>query len=409
MSRIGVVGAGIIGICTSFFLQKSGHEVTLFDHNEPGTSTSFGHACTFANYACIPVNSPNIYKELPKLLFKQNGPLAINFSYVVKNLPWCYDFLKNCTEKKVEYIASSLSNLLNHANETYDQIFSEVDVSKYIINSGALYLYNTEQDYINEKYSIDLRKKNGVQFKEVSTSEIKELEPNIAPVYYKGILFEESKYTTNPYKISKKIFETFISRGGNFVNKQVTNIKSKKSDISVYCDNSLNNFDKIVICSGAWSKKLAQMIGDEFPLDTERGYHVMFDKINNLINRPIGWSQSGFYIIPLEDGIRAAGTVEISGLKNKPNIKRTDMIEKEARKILPDLGAVKSTWIGYRPTLPDSLPIIDKSPLNQNIYYSFGHQHIGWTTGAISGKLVQYLIDSKKQNIDISAFRADRF
>ena len=159
MKNIAVVGAGIVGICTAFFLQKSGHKVTLLDHNKPGSQTSYGHACTFADYACIPVNSPTIFKELPSLLFKQDGPLAINFRYLLKNLPWAMNFLKNCRKDKVESIASSLSHVLQHARLTYDQIFEEVDVSHYVKNTEALYLYNTEQDFYSARYSIDLRKK----------------------------------------------------------------------------------------------------------------------------------------------------------------------------------------------------------------------------------------------------------
>ena len=163
MKNIAVVGAGIIGICTAFFLQKSGYKVTLFDHNQPGSETSYGHACTFADYACVPVNSPSMYKELPSLIFKQDGPLAINFSYLLQNLPWAIKFLRNCRKDKVENIASSLSHLLSHARLTYDQIFEEVDVSQYVKNTEALYLYNTKQDFYSARYSIDLRKKNGVK------------------------------------------------------------------------------------------------------------------------------------------------------------------------------------------------------------------------------------------------------
>ena len=151
------------------------------------------------------------------------------------------------------------------------------------------------------------------------------------------------------------------------------------------------------------------MVGDSFPLDTERGYHVLFENTEKLIDRPIGWSQSGFYIIQIEEGIRSAGTVEIAGLSNKPNQKRLKMIEKETRKILQTLNKVKSTWLGFRPTLPDAMPIIGQSEKNKKIFYAFGHQHIGWTLAAVTGHIMQYLVDDRKPNIDISAFRPQRF
>ena len=396
MKKIGVVGAGIVGICTAFFLQKSGYKVTLLDHNQPGSGTSYGHACTFADYACVPVNSPTIYKEIPSMLLKSDGPLAIDFGYLLQNLPWAINFLKNCRNDKIEYIATSLSHLLMEARLTYDQIFKEVEVSQYIKNTEAIYLYNTEKDFNSAQYSINLRKKNGITIKELNSYEIKEMEPNIAPVYYKGILFEGSRHTTNPLKISQKILETFIDRGGVFLNKKVTSIDGNNNKINLRCENRSQQYDNIIICAGAWSKQLALMVGDNFPLDTERGYHVLFENTEKLIDRPIGWSQSGFYIIQIEEGIRSAGTVEIAGLYNKPNQKRISMIEKETRKLLPSLGRVKSTWLGFRPTLPDAMPVIGPSKKNKKIFYAFGHQHIGWTLAAVTGKVMTELVNDKK-------------
>ena len=409
MKNIGVVGAGIVGICTAFFLQKSGFKVTLLDHNQPGSGTSYGHACTFADYACVPVNSPTIYKEIPSMLLKSDGPLAINFGYLLQNLPWAINFLKNCRNDKIEYIATSLSHLLKDARLTYDQIFKEVEVSQYIKNTEAIYLYNTEKDFNSAQYSINLRKKNGITIKELNANEIKEMEPNIAPVYYKGILFEGSRHTTNPLKISQKILETFIDRGGVFLNKKVTSIDRNNNKINLRCESSSQQYDNIIICAGAWSKQLALMVGDDFPLDTERGYHVLFENTEKLIDRPIGWSQSGFYIIQIEEGIRSAGTVEIAGLNNKPNQKRISMIEKETRKLLPSLGRVKSTWLGFRPTLPDAMPVIGPSKKNKKIFYAFGHQHIGWTLAAVTGKSIQHMLDDSKPNFDLSAFSPNRF
>ena len=162
------------------------------------------------------------------------------------------------------------------------------------------------------------------------------------------------------------------------------------------------------ICTGAWSNNLSKKIGDNFPLDTERGYHVMFDN-HGLISRPIGWSQSGFYLVQLQEGLRAAGTVEIAGLNKPENKKRTQMIEYQARRLLPQLNEVKKTWLGFRPTLPDSLPVIGSSKKNKNIIYAFGHQHIGWTLGAVTGKIINSICNERVPNIDIEPFNPSRF
>ena len=409
MKSIAVIGAGIIGICSAYFLQKSGFKVTLIDHNKPGTMTSYGHACTFADYACIPVNSPTIFKDLPSLLLKQNGPLAVDFKYILKNLPWALSFLKNCSKDKVEYIASSLANFLSHSRLSYDQLFEEVDVSQYINNNETLYLYKTEKEFQAAKYSIDLRKKNNVKIKTLNATEIYEIEPNIAQVYFCGLIFEGSRHTINPIKVSEKIFESFLQNGGSYINKKITLINNAVNGITITSENNTFDFDKIIISAGSWSKELALMIGDKFPLDTERGYHVLFDNEKKLINRPVGWSQSGFYLIQIEEGIRAAGTVEIAGLQKNPNPKRLKMIETEARRIIPALGKVKSTWLGFRPTLPDSLPVIGQSPKDNNVYYAFGHQHIGWTLGAVTGKAITELVNNRNPNFDLSSFNPNRF
>ena len=409
MKKIAVVGAGIIGICTSYFLQQSGFKVTLIDKEKPGTMTSYGHACTFADYANVPVNSPALFSQIPHMLLKKDGPLAVDFLYIIKNFPWAIKFLKNCQKNKVEEIASSLANLLQHSRLSYDNIFKDVDVSKFLKDEENIYIYDSKKSYEASEYSNQLRKKNNIKVKELNKKDIHDLEPNLAPVYFAGHLFVGSRHTTNPLAISQKIFESFLNGGGEFINQNVNYLIDKEDLIEINLDESKIRFDQVVICAGAWSKSLAKMIGDNFPLDTERGYHVLFDIDKQLINRPIGWSQSGFYLVQMEDGIRASGTVEIAGLEKPMNQKRINMIEIQARKILPQLGKIKSTWMGRRPTLPDAKPVIGRSLKNKKVMYAFGHQHIGWTLAAVTGKAINELAKGSKPNFDISAFSPNRF
>ena len=409
MKKIAVVGAGIVGICSAYFLQKSGFKVTIIDKEDPGTMTSFGHACTFADYASIPVNSPSLFSQIPSMLFKRDSPLAIDFFYLIKNLPWAFKFLKNCRKDKVEKIAKSLANFLKHSQLSYDEIFKEVNVSEYIKNEENIYLFDSQKAYDEYKYATLIRKKNNVKVVELSKNEIHDLEPNLAPVYYSGQLFVGSRHTTNPLFISKKIFENFLLRGGKYIKENVKNVSQKENSIELSLENKRIECDEMIICAGAWSNIIANMVGENFPLDTERGYHVLFETDQQLINRPIAWSESGFYLIQIEDGIRAAGTVEIAGLNKPPNNQRTNMIERQSRKILPQLGKVKSTWMGRRPTLPDALPIIGRSEKNKNILFAFGHQHIGWTLAAVTGKAINELIKGNKPNFDINDFSPNRF
>ena len=207
MKRIAVVGAGIVGVCSAFFLQKSGFQVTLFDKEDPGSMTSYGHACTFADYANIPVNSPSLLRDIPSMLLKSDGPLSVDLFYILKNLPWAFKFFLNCRNKKVEEIANSLANILQHARLSYDQIFKEVDVSQYIKNEENIYIYDSKKSYESALYSTDLRKKNNIKVKELSKKDVHDLEPKIAPIYYAGQLFIGSRHTTNPLEITKKNLE----------------------------------------------------------------------------------------------------------------------------------------------------------------------------------------------------------
>ena len=409
VKNIAVIGAGIVGICCAYFLKKSGFNVTLIDKEKPGTITSFGHACSFADYANVPVNYPGLIWDIPSMLLRKDSPLAIDLFYILKNLPWAISFLKNCKKEKVDEIASSLTNLLKHSQISYDEIFQDVDVSEYISHEENLYLFDSKKSFEDNEYANVIRKNNNVKVRNLNKNEVKELEPNIAEVYYAGQIFTGSRHTTNPLAISNKIFDKFLELGGIYINQNVKNIIQKEKKIELCLEDKNFYFDKIIVSTGAWSNQIANKFGDKFPLDTERGYHILFDTNEKLINRPVAWSESGFYLIQIHDGIRAAGTVEIAGLKKPPNKKRLEMIERQSRKVLPQLREVKSTWMGRRPTLPDSLPVIGKSQNNNNVIYAFGHQHVGWTLGAVTGKIIDSLSKDQVPNIDISAYAPDRF
>ena len=409
MKNIAVVGAGIVGICSAYFLKKSGFQVTLIDKEKPGTMTSFGHACSFADYANVPVNYPGLLWDIPSMLLRKDGPLAVDFFYIIKNLPWAINFLKNCRKEKVDEIATSLTNLLKHSQLSYDEIFKDVNVKEFISHEENLYLFDTKKSFENYEYANIIRKNNNVKVRNLNKDEVKELEPNIADVYYSGQVFTGSRHTTNPLAISNKIFDKFIELGGIYINQHVKNLIQNEKNIELLMEDKKIKFDKIIICAGAWSNQIANMLGDKFPLDTERGYHILFETNEKLINRPVAWSESGFYLIQIHNGVRAAGTVEIAGLNKSPNKKRLNMIERQSRKVLPQLGKVQSTWMGRRPTLPDSLPIIGKSQKNNNVIYAFGHQHVGWTLGAVTGKIIDSLSRDQIPNIDISAYSPSRF
>jgi len=409
MSKVAVVGAGIIGVCIAYFLKKNGHQVTLFDSSNPGTQTSFGNAGLFASHECVTVNSPELWKNLPSILLSKNSPLVIDWLYVFTHLPWAIRFLRNCTLEKADHIAKSLSDFSSHAELAYEEIFNEVDVSQIIVHKEPIFLYESKELFEKNQHAFNLRKKYNVQFDIINKEEIAKMEPFLAPIYYKGMILKGERFTKSPLQITLKIFDDFINNGGHFVLSKIDSIVRKNNLLFLKYKKQEYQFDKIVVAAGAWSNVLAKTIGDNFPLDTERGYHVIFENNNNLLTHPVGWAKTGFYMTPMEDGIRAAGTVEIAGLKKPMNKNILNMIENTARVILPKLGKVKSRWMGFRPTLPDSLPVIGESQKCKNVYYAFGHQHLGLSLAAVTGKVMQSLVGNQPTNINIDSLSPYRF
>jgi len=409
MSKVAVIGAGIIGVCTAHFLRKNGHQVTLYDQNEPGTQTSFGNAGLFANHECVTVNSPHLWKNLPSMLLNKNGSLVIDWFYVVTHLPWAIRFLRNCTSARAEHIAKSLSSFSSQASLAYEEIFDDVDVSNNIVYKEPIFLYESKELFEQNQYAFNLRKKYDVKFVVINKEDIAKIEPSLEPIYYNGVILKGESFTNSPLEITQKIFNNFIKNDGHFIKIKIKSIVQKNNSLFLKYEEKEQQFDKIVVAAGVWSNMLARTIGDNFPLDTERGYHIVFENNNNLLTHPVGWAKTGFYMTPMKDGIRVAGTVEIAGLKKPMNKNMLSMIEKTARRILPQLGKVKSEWMGFRPTLPDSLPVIGESQKCKNVYYAFGHQHLGLSLAAITGKVIQSLIEKKNTDINIGALNPYRF
>ena len=409
MSKVAVIGAGIIGVCIAYFLKKNGHQVTLFDQHAPGTQTSFGNAGLFASHECVTANSPQLWKNLPSIILNKKSPLVIDWFYIFSHLPWMIKFLRNCTTERVNHIAKSLSDFSSHAVLAYEEVFNEVDVSKFIVHREPIFLYESKELFEKNQYIFNLRKKNNIHFDIITKEDIAKMEPSLAPVYYKGIILHGESFTISPLQITKKIFNKFISNGGHFILSKIDSINKKNDDLFLKFEKQELQFDKIIVAAGVWSNFLAKTIGDNFPLDTERGYHIVFENNNSSLTHPVGWAKTGFYMTPMEDGIRAAGTVEIAGLKKPINKNILNMIENDARNILPKLGNIKSQWMGFRPTLPDSLPVIGESQKCNNVYYAFGHQHLGLSLAAVTGKVIQSLIENNFTNINIDPFSPYRF
>ena len=410
---VGIIGSGIQGVCIGLQLIKKGIPVTIFDRLDPLSlnfkSASYGNAGHFSPYAVLQFNRTDILSDVPKMLFSSYGPLALKWNYVLKMIPWFSNYLKNCNKKSMLHTAKYMHQILSLSNDAYEEIFKEIDTTNLIEKKGIIYVW-TKRNLKSRELEIKVRDDLGIKQKLLTQKEIIELEPNLNPVFDAGVIYEGAMHARDPHGILKEIFKLFLKKGGKFIQENIISLKQNNENQTVIKSKKEEYiFTKSVIASGAFSKSLTDQLGENIPLDTERGYHVHFKDMDHLISRPVIFLDKGFGMTPMNQGLRAVGTVELGGLKNPLSKKRIDYLIKSAHELLPQLKKPEDEWLGFRPTLPDFLPIIGPSLKNKNIIYAFGHHHLGWTLGAVTGKIVSGIVAEEKTNLDLSPYSSKRF
>ena len=406
--KIAVIGAGIQGVCNALFLQKKGFKVTLFDRDELGNSASYGNAGHFSPYASVPLNRPDVITDVPAMLASSRGPLALKWNYVHKMIPWFLRFLLNCSERKMMHTAKNMHQILDLALPAFDELFEEIELNGLVENKGIIYVWN-DQNLKSRELEIKIRKELGVKQQLLSPKDIHDLEPNIKPFYHGGVFYDYARHTRNPKKILLKLFDNFLKKGGKFLKLNIKDINFDDDKPVIRSETQRFIFDKLVISCGVFSKRLTDKLHENIPMDTERGYHVHFKGFDHLISRPVVYANRGFGMTPMEQGLRVVGTVEFGGLDNPLSKSRIKNLIMNAKDMLDGLPEHEDEWLGFRPTLPDYLPVLGPSKNYKNVFYSFGHHHLGWTLGAISGKIISKMIANENTNLNLSAYSSSRF
>ena len=307
------------------------------------------------------------------------------------------------------HTAKNMHPILSLSNDAYEEIFQEIDIEGLVEKKGIIYVW-TNKNLKSRKLEIKVRNDLGIEQKLLTQKEVLDLEPNLSPVFDAGVIYESAMHARDPHGILKKIFKLFLDRGGKFIQSNIESLKQINiNETLIKSSNQEYKFEKTVIASGAFSKKLTDQLGENIPLDTERGYHVHFKNKDSLIKRPVIFLDRGFGLTPMNQGLRAVGTVELGGLNNPISKKRIEYITECAKELLPQLGQHNDEWLGFRPTLPDFLPIMGPSLKNKNIIYAFGHHHLGWTLGAVTGKIVSGIVAGEKTNLDLAPYSSKRF
>ncbi len=409
--HIAVIGAGIIGVCSALSLQREGFRVTLIDRGEPGEGASSGNGAIIGDEAVVPVATPGMLWRVPGMLADPLGPLAIRWSYLPRLAPWLLRFMAAGGARRVEEISIALAALMDGALAAYTPLLAEADATDMIRRTGWVCVYESAAGFRRYQPMLELQRRRGVPFEVLEPEALRQLEPSLAPIFDRAVHYPEVGHSVNSLRMVQVLAGAFQRNGGTVHRAAVLGFDiGPDGPQAVRTEAGPVACDGVVVAAGAWSKPLAAELGAPVPLETERGYHVQFPDPGIAPRLPVYSTERAFVATPLELGLRCAGTVELGGLQAPPNWARAEVLATHARRWFPDLrteGA--SQWMGFRPSMPDSLPVIGRSPRFSNVFLAFGHGHCGMILGARTGAVVAALAADRDPGLDMTPYRADRF
>lgn len=406
-----VVGAGIVGVCCAAWLQRDGHRVTLVDRQGPGEGASFGNAAVFASESVLPVAMPGILARVPGMLADPLGPLAIRWGYLPRLAPWLLRFVAASRPARVEAIAGALRALQEGGFEDYQPLLEEAGLSGTVVRRGWIGACLDPAKLEAGRAAAAMQRRFGVAVEELPPEALRQMEPALSRELAGGFYYPEVAHSLDNYGTVTGLADHVRARGGEIRKAEARHLVLRDGRVAaVATDQGEIACDAVVIAAGAWSRKLAAEAGAPVPLDTERGYHLTIPEPGIELSRPIYSSDFGMACTPIAAGLRLAGTVELGGLAAPPNWQRAEVLAERGRQLFPELRAEgASRWMGFRPSMPDSLPVIGASPKVPNAFLAFGHGHLGLTLGARSGRLIADLVGGRPPVVDPAPYRPGRF
>lgn len=409
-----IIGAGIVGVSSAAFLQRAGYRVTLIDRLPPGEGCSFGNAGGLAFCEIVPPIHPRILLKIPGWLMDPLGPLTIRWSYLPKALPWLLAAGRNAMPARVAAITEARANLALRVVADFETLLRDAGSAELLKYEDTLRLYDNEQQFAAEANEREVKKAYGFEMKRLSGGECRELEPALSPHIHCGAFHGGWYFVTDPERTVKSIAEHVVRGGGEIIADDVVRIERDSTRAKALVLKSGRNvmLDRLVICGGAYSHLMAKQLGEKVLLEAERGYHMVLPNSGVKLSRSLTYARTPGAATPMDMGLRLAGSDEFAGLEAPENWARADALWKIFKQLLPGLNEPDSAttrWMGRRPGTPDSLPVIGPSKTVSNVWYGFGHSHMGLTWGPTTGRLISELITGARSNIDLAPFRVDRF
>ncbi len=406
-----VIGAGIVGVATALQLQQDGWQVTVVDPEDPGERTSSGNAGLIATHSVTPLAMPGVLRQVPRMLVDPDSPLAIRWPYLPRLVPWLAHFVRASAPARVEALSQALADMMRRALEAYGPLVRSAGAEDLLRRQGVLFAFASERSLAAAAPDLELRKRRGVAMETLRDGELRQLVPALAREVRWGVLFPDVAHTIDPKALTKALAHHLRERGATFLRTSAEGFGFGPAGVAeVHTPAGAQPADITVVAAGAWSRPLAAALGSPVPLDTERGYHVMLPAPGVELRLPVVSGDLRFTMTPMVGGLRLAGTVEFAGLDAPPNPARNRLVMRHAKRLLPELSLGDAQfWMGHRPSLPDSLPVLGRSPHHRNAYFAFGHGHLGLTAAAITGQAIADEAAGRAPPFDLAPFRADRF
>jgi D-amino-acid dehydrogenase len=405
-----VIGAGIVGVSASIWLRRAGAEVTIVDRARPGEGTSHGNAGVLASVAVVPVTTPGLISRAPGMLLSRDFPLFLRLSYLPKLMPWLLRFLSNANDSDTRRISRGIAGIVTDSVAQHKSLVSGLGLEHWVTESDYAYAYRDRAAFDADRYSWSLRRDAGFEPQLIEGCDIKEYEPNVSDEIGLIVGLKDHGYIRDPGGYVRALAASFEAMGGtirqaevkdfDFVGGAVQAVETSQGRIA--CDD-------VVLATGVWSKPLMKKLGLNVPLESERGYHIVFENAENGPSRPTMVTTGQFVATPMAQGVRCAGIVELGGLEAGPSRAPLDLLRRQARRTFPNMTATREIeWMGHRPAPSDSLPLIGQVG-STRVFAAFGHHHIGLTAGPKTGRLVAGLVTGQPSNMDLAAYAPQRF
>jgi D-amino-acid dehydrogenase len=407
-----VIGGGIVGVCTALELQRTGNNVTLIDRKEPGRETSYGNAGVLSESSVMVINNPSLLKSLPKYLLNNKNDLRYNFFFVLRNLPKMIRFLSFCTTRHMNHAGEALRSILLISLAKHKK-WIKASKMDYLLKSegGWLKLFRSKKTYKKYQLELALMKKLNVKFTVFEKEKIRQIEPGLSPIYEKAVLMDETCRISNPAALTDAYVQMFLDSGGTVIKDDVQSLEQPETVWKVKTAKSQFAADHVVLAAGGWSEEIAKWVGYNVPLFWERGYHIHLQPSEApILNRTVNDIDGGFIMAPMEQGVRITSGVEVTSRDAEPNYSQIRESVKRARDVYKMGDEIEEVpWMGRRPTLIDSLPIVGAAPKHNGLWFNFGHQHLGLSMAPGSAELITSFINGTPPPIDPEPFSGKRF